>query len=96
MPTPKFEFLARQVNGRFALLIWRGYSSREGAIDGADTFVIENGLIRLQTIHYRLVSPSQRLKMMRRPGDRASFQSKDQANCSCRPPRHVEASGSLG
>ncbi|MGB3643549.1 MAG: nuclear transport factor 2 family protein [Mesorhizobium sp.] len=68
MPTPKFEFVAQQVNGRFALLIWRGYSSREGAIDGADTFVIENGLIRLQTIHYRLVSPSQRPEDDTTPG----------------------------
>jgi hypothetical protein len=58
MPKPKFEFIAQQVHGPFALLIWRGLSKREGAVDGADSFVIEGGLIRLQTIHYRLVSPS--------------------------------------
>ncbi|WP_173931179.1 nuclear transport factor 2 family protein [Chelativorans sp. Marseille-P2723] len=55
LPDGTFEFLAKQVNGRFALLIWRGNSHRGRAIDGSDSFVIEDGLIRLQTIHYRLV-----------------------------------------
>jgi hypothetical protein len=60
MPKPRFEFLARQVRGPFALLIWSGKSDRDGAIDGADTFVIEDGLIRLQTIHYRLTDTSRK------------------------------------
>lgn len=37
LPSPEFEFLARQVHGRFALLIWRGKSGRQGAIHGADS-----------------------------------------------------------
>ena len=55
LPKAEFEFLAKQVNGPFALLIWRGTSVKGKAIDGADSFVIVDGLIRLQTIHYRLV-----------------------------------------
>ncbi|MDQ2705960.1 MAG: nuclear transport factor 2 family protein [Pseudomonadota bacterium] len=54
LPEPRFEFIAEQVRDRFALLIWRATSDRFDAIVGADSFVIEGGLIRLQTIHYRL------------------------------------------
>jgi hypothetical protein len=55
MPDGRFQYLARQVSGPYALLIWKGRSSRFDVYDGADTFVIEGGKIRLQTIHYRLV-----------------------------------------
>jgi hypothetical protein len=55
LPDSEFEFLARQVSGPYALLIWRGRSSESVAVDGADSFVIEGGKIRMQTIHYRLV-----------------------------------------
>ena len=58
LPEPKFELVAKQVRDRFALLVWRATSSRFGAIDGADSFFIEGGLICLQTIHYRLVDGS--------------------------------------
>ncbi|SIT86650.1 hypothetical protein [Pontibaca methylaminivorans] len=56
LPGARFEFLARQVRGPFALLIWRGYSCRCDAIGGADSFLITGGLIRMQTIHYQLLS----------------------------------------
>lgn len=55
LPGAKFEVIKKQVRQRFALLIWRAISHRFDAIDGADSFVIEGGLIRLQTIHYRLL-----------------------------------------
>jgi hypothetical protein len=54
LPQSRFEFIKKQVNGRFAMLVWRATSARFSAVDGADGFVIEDGLIRLQTIHYQL------------------------------------------
>ena len=54
LPDAEFEFIEKKVEQRFALLIWRAKSSRMEAFEGADTFVIEDGLIRLQTIHYGL------------------------------------------
>ena len=54
LPNARFEIIAKQVNGRFAMLVWRATSDRFDAVDGADGFVIEDGLIRCQTIHYRL------------------------------------------
>lgn len=54
MPGGRFQYLARQVCGPYALLVWRGRSSRFDVFEGADTFVIESGKIRLHTIHYRL------------------------------------------
>lgn len=56
LPEARFEFLAKRVNGRFALLIWRATSDRFGAVDGADSFVIEGGKIQMQAIHYHLTS----------------------------------------
>ncbi len=55
LPDAEFEFVAKKVRERFALLVWRAASRKFAAIDGADSFFIENGLIRMQTIHYRLV-----------------------------------------
>ncbi|KAB0264997.1 nuclear transport factor 2 family protein [Microvirga brassicacearum] len=54
LPDGTFEFIARKVSGPYALLIWRGHSSRFNAADGADSFVIEDDKIRFQSIHYRL------------------------------------------
>jgi hypothetical protein len=54
LPDARLEFVATQVSDRFALLIWRATSDRFDAMEGADSFVIEDGLIQLQTIHYRL------------------------------------------
>ena len=55
LPEARFEIIKTQTDGRFAFLVWRATSDGFDAIDGADSFVIEDGLIRLQTIHYRLV-----------------------------------------
>lgn len=60
LPEADYEFIAKQVNGPYALLIWRATSRDGDAIDGADSFVIEDGLIQLQTIHYRLVNSESR------------------------------------
>jgi hypothetical protein len=58
LPDGRFEFLSKQVNGPYALLIWEGQSSRFNAMEGADSFVIRDGKIRFQSIHYRLDNPS--------------------------------------
>jgi hypothetical protein len=54
LPDAEFEFAAKQVRERFALLVWKATSPKQDATEGSDSFVIEGGLIRLQTIHYRL------------------------------------------
>lgn len=55
MPEAKFEYITRLVSGRFAFLEWTGTSRTSTVEDGADSFVIENGKIVAQTIHYTLV-----------------------------------------
>jgi hypothetical protein len=54
----RYEFLAKRVNGPYVLLIWRSWSSPFNASEGADSFVIWDGKIRFQSIHYRLEDPS--------------------------------------
>ena len=54
LPNGRFEFLAKQVNGPYALLVWRATSDHLAAIDGADSFLISDGKIQMQTIHYQL------------------------------------------
>jgi len=54
LPGAEFTFQARQVHGPYALLVWSAVSERFSAVDGADTFVIRDGKIVLQSIHYSL------------------------------------------
>jgi hypothetical protein len=56
LPEAKFKIIARQVNGPYALLIWSAKSARLHAVEGADSFIIENGKIVFQSIHYGLTS----------------------------------------
>jgi hypothetical protein len=56
LPGAKFEFKAKRVCRDYALLVWRAKSDRFDAIEGSDTFVVERGKIKLQTIHYGLRS----------------------------------------
>lgn len=55
LPDGRFDYIAKQVNGPYALLIWQASSPRCDVIAGADSFLIRDGLIRMQTIHYQLV-----------------------------------------
>jgi hypothetical protein len=55
LPNSRFEFLSKQVNGPYALLIWRAESDRFDVTGGADSFLIEDGKIQMQTIHYQLM-----------------------------------------
>ena len=54
LPEAEFSIAAKQVDGPYALLIWSAKSTRFDAVEGADSFVIVNGKIVFQSIHYGL------------------------------------------
>ena len=54
LPNAEFKYINRLVEGRFALLEWTADCGNVAVHDGADSFVIENGKIVAQTIHYTL------------------------------------------
>jgi hypothetical protein len=56
LPNAQFNIAAKQLNGRFALLVWSAKSARFDAVEGADSFVIEKGKIVFQSIHYGLTT----------------------------------------
>ncbi len=58
LPEARFEFTARWVAGEYAFLVWRAESDRFSVEDGADSFVIRDGRIVMQTIFYRLTRGS--------------------------------------
>lgn len=47
-----YEIPRKEVEGRFAYIEWRAREGSRRVEDGADGFVIENGKIVCQTIHY--------------------------------------------
>lgn len=47
-----FEYHTKMVEGNIAFLEWSAESERARIVDGADTFLIRNGLIKIMTIHY--------------------------------------------
>lgn len=52
-----FAYNHTMIEGDFAFLEWSGESQQKKVSDGADSFVVKNGKIILQTIHY---SPKQK------------------------------------
>lgn len=48
----EFEYNHTQIEGNYALLEWSAKNGKRAVCDGADSFVVENGKIVLQTIHY--------------------------------------------
>ena len=52
LPDAPYEYINRLVEGRFAFLEWTAEAAHTRVRDGADSFVIENGWIVAQTIHY--------------------------------------------
>lgn len=48
----EYEYVNTLVDGAWTFLEWRAISLTVEINDGADGFVIEDGLIRCQTIHY--------------------------------------------
>ncbi len=52
LPDARFEYVTRLFHDEVAFLEWRGYSEEAGVDDGADSFFIRDGRIRVMTIHY--------------------------------------------
>jgi hypothetical protein len=50
----RFDYLSVQVDGEFGFLKWTADSDRCRVPEGADSYVIRDGRIVMQTIHYRL------------------------------------------
>ena len=58
LPGARIEFVTCQVEGEYALLVWRARSDRCAVDCGVDSFHIRNGRIVAQTIHYDLTKPA--------------------------------------
>jgi SnoaL-like domain len=54
LPDGRFEYVVKYVTGEYAYLRWTADSATNRIEDGADTFVIRNGRIIMQSIFYRL------------------------------------------
>jgi hypothetical protein len=52
LPGARYEYRTRIVVGELAFLEWAGASEKAEVLDGADSFVIRDGLIRYMTAHY--------------------------------------------
>ncbi|WP_350348303.1 hypothetical protein ABIQ69_16975 [Agromyces sp. G08B096] len=44
------------ISGDYAFLVWSGDADGRSAIDGADSFVVRNGRIVMQTVHFRMTA----------------------------------------
>ena len=53
-PDGNYVYKVRLVEGEVAFLAWSGRSSAGTVHDGADTFLIRDGRILVQTIHYNV------------------------------------------
>jgi hypothetical protein len=54
LPDASIECFNRLVDGEFAFLEWRAMSSSVEVREGVDSFVIRDGKIRFQSIHYKV------------------------------------------
>lgn len=54
LPNAKIEYTNRLVDGDCAFLEWRGVSDHVEVREGAGSFIIRNGKIQYQTIHYKV------------------------------------------
>jgi hypothetical protein len=52
LPDAPYVYTSRLVEGRFAFLEWTAEAAQTRVRDGADSFVVEDGWIVAQTIHY--------------------------------------------
>jgi hypothetical protein len=55
IPNARFQHIACLTRGENAFLDWRAESEHARVDDGADSYVIHDGRIRVQTIHCSLV-----------------------------------------
>jgi hypothetical protein len=61
VPSGEWRYVLRLVEGRMAYLEWRVGAGPARVPDGADSFLIENGKIQAQTIHYTVVDADGRV-----------------------------------
>lgn len=54
----QYTYRTRLVHGKMAFLEWAADGPELRITNGADSYLIEDGLIRVQTIHYTLISTS--------------------------------------
>jgi hypothetical protein len=47
-----FSYNHTMIEGNYTFLEWTGSSKDTAVCDGADSFVVQDGLITMQTIHY--------------------------------------------
>jgi predicted SnoaL-like aldol condensation-catalyzing enzyme len=52
LPDAEFEIVAKQVHGDYAFLHWRARSKEARVCHGADSFVIRDGKIVMQSVYY--------------------------------------------
>jgi len=52
LPNAPYSYTNRLIEGRVAFLEWTSEATHARVRDGADSFIIENGWITAQTIHY--------------------------------------------
>ncbi|GAB3164370.1 nuclear transport factor 2-like protein [Telluribacter humicola] len=52
LPDGTYEYKIKQCHGAVCFLHWTGNSKETAIEDGADSFLIENGKIKVQTIYY--------------------------------------------
>jgi hypothetical protein len=54
LPEAEFHYITKEVEKGVAFLEWTGEAAQARVEDGADTFVIRDGRIVVQTIHYTI------------------------------------------
>jgi hypothetical protein len=69
IPSGRWTYLSTQVAGRMAFLEWVVDSGPFRIPDGADSYLIEDGLMTAQTIHYTVTDPAGRV-LIRADGSR--------------------------
>jgi hypothetical protein len=70
IPSGRWTYLSTEVEGRMAFLEWVVDAGPYRIPDGADSYLIEDGKIRAQTIHYTVTDAEGRV-LIRADGSRA-------------------------
>lgn len=55
LPNARYEYKIRTVEQDVGFLEWTADSDTHRVLDGADSYIIQDGYIRAQTIHYTLI-----------------------------------------
>jgi hypothetical protein len=62
-----YEYVAQRVEGDYAYLLWRAASPSARIEHGVDSFVIRDGKIVMQTVHYEVLPQTTTAPEKRRP-----------------------------